>query len=178
MSEESLGNSGSDNKKEKIVINLDAAKIKAVSNTYSLYTSLEVDSDKQETQKSRVVSSGIRNKEVDSVKSLKPELQKPIRKLLSTVSKEQVRKLINPNEEQKSRLFNKKGSNTFGDLSEQEKAILMKKMDDWKVNEEIAEVNASVAITWVNSVGQPAPNQNSSTVANKKNINPNKINDK
>ena len=178
MSEESLGNSGSDNKKEKIIINLDAAKIKAVSNTYSLYTSLEVDSDKQEIQKPRVVSSGIRNKEVDSVKSLKPELQKPIRKLLSTVSKEQVRKLINPNEEQKGRLFNKKGSNTFGDLSEQEKSILMKKMDDWKVNEEIAEVNASVAISWINSVGQPSQNENSPTVANKKNINPNKINDK
>ena len=93
MSEESL-NSENGKKKEKIVINLDEAKIKAVSNTYSLYTSLEVDSTKQETpRESKVVS---RSKEVDSVKSLKPELQKPIRKLLSTVSKEQVKKLINP----------------------------------------------------------------------------------
>lgn len=171
MSEESL-NSENGKKKEKIVINLDEAKIKAVSNTYSLYTSLEVDSTKQETpRESKVVS---RSKEVDSVKSLKPELQKPIRKLLSTVSKEQVKKLINPTEEQKGRLFNKKGANTFGDLSEQEKAILMKKMDDWKVNEEIAEINASVAVSWINNVGQsPA-----STVSNTKNSNPNKLNDK
>ncbi len=172
MSEESL-NSENGKKKEKIVINLDEAKIKAVSNTYSLYTSLEVDSTKKETpRESKVVS---RSKEVDSVKSLKPELQKPIRKLLSTVSKEQVKKLINPTEEQKGRLFNKKGANTFGELSEQEKAILMKKMDDWKVNDEIAEVNASVAISWVNNVGQVSP----TTSASKPKINnANKLNDK
>lgn len=154
MSEESLDKSEQGKKKEKIVINLDEAKIKAVSNTYSLYTSLDVEAGVEPTKESKLLRS--KNKDVDSVKSLKPELQKPIRKLLSTVSKEQVKKLINPTEEQKSRLFNKKGANSFGDLSEQEKAILMKKMDDWKVNEEVAEINASVSVSWVNNVGQPS----------------------
>ena len=140
-------------KKEKVVINLDAEKIKAVSDTYSLYTSVEVEAGKQpEKPAVKKVS-----REVDSLKSLKPELQKPIRKILDSVSKEQVQKLINPNEEQKTRLFNKKGSNTFADLSEQEKSLLMKKMDSWKVNEEVAEINASVAVSWVNSVGKEPP---------------------
>lgn len=140
-------------KKEKVVINLDAEKIKAVSDTYSLYTSVEVEAGKQpEKPTVKKVS-----REVDSLKSLKPELQKPIRKILDSVSKEQVQKLINPNEEQKTRLFNKKGSNTFADLSEQEKSLLMKKMDSWKVNEEVAEINASVAVSWVNSVGKEPP---------------------
>lgn len=146
-------NKPEENKKEKIVINLDEAKMKAVSNTYSLYTSLEV--EEEVTKKESPVRSNIRGKEIDSVKSLKPELQKPIRKLLSTVSKEQVQKLMNPTEDQKQRLFNKKGSNTFGDLTDKEKTILMKKMDDWKVNEDTAEINASVSIAWVNNVGQP-----------------------
>ncbi|MFN8674623.1 MAG: hypothetical protein U0457_21390 [Candidatus Sericytochromatia bacterium] len=134
-------------KKEKLVINLDEEKIKAVSDTYSLYTSMEVEAGKKDDKVKKV------NRDVDSLKSLKPELQKPIRKILSSVPKDQVKKLINPNEEQKSRLFNKKGSNTFAALSEQEKAILMKKMDNWKVNEEVAEINASVAVSWVNNVG-------------------------
>ncbi|MEK7435059.1 MAG: hypothetical protein AABZ74_18155 [Cyanobacteriota bacterium] len=137
-------------KKEKLIINLDEEKIKAVSNTYSLYTSVEVEAGKKEDKVKKVT------RDVDSLKSMKPELQKPIRKILGSVSKDQVRKLMNPNEEQKSRLFNKKGSNTFASLSEQEKAILMKKMDSWKVNEEVAEINASVAISWVNNVGNEA----------------------
>lgn len=154
-------------KKEKIIINLDEAKIKAVSNTYSLYTSLDVEAGKEE--KTNITRANVKSKEVESVKSLKPELQKPIKQLLSTVSKEQVKKLINPTEEQKGRLFNKKGANSFGDLSEQEKAILMKKMDDWKVNEEVAEINASVAVSWVNNVGQSTdkPKKNNSK-SNKK----------
>ena len=151
---ESLDKSENVSKKEKIIINLDEAKIKAVSNTYSLYTSLDVEAGKEVKQESNITRANIRSKEVESVKSLKPELQKPIKKLLSTVSKEQVKKLINPTEEQKGRLFNKKGANTFVDLSEQEKSILMKKMDDWKVNEEVAEINAFVAVSWVNNVGQ------------------------
>ena len=35
-------------KKEKLIINLDEEKIKAVSNTYSLYTSVEVEAGKKE----------------------------------------------------------------------------------------------------------------------------------
>lgn len=146
-------NKSEDNKKEKIVINLDEAKMKAVSNTYSLYTSLEVEEEVMKKEGS--VRSNIKSKSTDSVKSLKPELQKPIRKLLNSVSKDQVKKLMNPTEDQKERLFNKKGANTFGDLSDKEKTILMKKMEDWKVNEDTAEINASVSIAWVNNVGQP-----------------------
>lgn len=142
-------------KKEKVVINLDAEKIKAVSDTYSLYTSVEVEAGKKPERQQPTVKKVTRD--VDSLKSLKPELQKPIRKILDSVSKEQVQKLINPNEEQKTRLFNKKGSNTFADLSEQEKSLLMKKMDSWKVNEEVAEINASVSVSWVNNVGKEQP---------------------
>jgi hypothetical protein len=166
---ESLDKSENVSKKEKIIINLDEAKIKAVSNTYSLYTSLDVEAGKEVKQESNITRANIRSKEVESVKSLKPELQKPIKKLLSTVSKEQVKKLINPTEEQKGRLFNKKGANTFGDLSEQEKSILMKKMDDWKVNEEVAEINASVAVSWVNNVGQQPSETNKKSSNNKTN---------
>ncbi|MBC7476237.1 MAG: hypothetical protein H7263_18280 [Candidatus Sericytochromatia bacterium] len=176
MSGEPLDNSKAD-KKEKIVINLDAEKIKSVSNTYSLYTSMEVEATEKTTHnvESKSFHSNIRNKDVESIKSLKPELQKPIKKLLSTVSKEQVQKLINPTEEQKGRLFNKKGSNTFSDLSEQEKAILMRKMDDWKVNEEIAEINATVAVSWINNVSSP---QTANPGTNKLNAsNTNKLND-
>ncbi len=175
MSGEPLDNSKAD-KKEKIVINLDAEKIKSVSNTYSLYTSMEVEGAAKSTNNGEAKSfhSNIRNKDVESIKSLKPELQKPIKKLLSTVSKEQVKKLINPTEEQKGRLFNKKGSNTFSDLSEQEKAILMRKMDDWKVNEEIAEINATVAVSWINNVNSPQPTNTGTNKLNTSKLNDNK----
>lgn len=45
----------------------------------------------------------------------------------------------------------------------------MKKMDDWKVNEEVAEINASVAVSWVNNVGQPTNENNNKSSNNKTN---------
>ena len=179
MSEESLNEKDPDkdkdpadkekNKKERVIINLNEEKLKQINSTYSLYADEsykveKLDAPKEERieptptleVKKKIIPPPMEEKkpkEVDSLKALKPELQKPIRSLLSSVSKEQIKKLTNPTEEQKQRLFNKKGSNTFGELSEHEKAILIKKMDEWKVNEEVAEINASVAISWINNVG-------------------------
>jgi Mg/Co/Ni transporter MgtE len=148
MSQDSLDK----DKKEKIVINLDEDKIKAVSDTYSLYTSTEVEAGKVETKRPAV------NRELSSMKSLKPELNNSLRNIMKTIPKEQVKKLVNPSEEQKGRLFNKQGANAFGSLSEEEKAILIKKMDGWKVEETIAEANATVAINWVNNVAKGESN--------------------
>lgn len=88
------------------------------------------------------------------MKSLKPELNNSLRNIMNTIPKDQVKKLVNPSEEQKGRLFNKQGANAFGSLSEEEKSILIKKMDGWKVEETIAEANATVAINWVNNVAK------------------------
>lgn len=178
-------------KKEKIVINLDQKKIQAVSDTYSLYasTDVEIGSDSKvkkvhldekhqdrkvasvETEKEEiklmypvddVPKKQPVNKDLTSVKSLKPELQKPLRNIMNSIPKDQIKKLVNPNEEQKNRLFTKQGANSFTSLSEQDKALLIKKMDSWKVEEEIAEVNASASIAWVNNVGGPAPQKKKS----------------
>ena len=61
------------------------------------------------------------------------------------------------------RLFSEKGSNTFGDLSDEDKTALMEKMDSWKVNEEVAEINASVSVSWLNSIAQQDKKKNKTT---------------
>jgi len=149
MSDENL------DKKEKIMIDLEDAS-KAVSDTYSLYTAYEVKKQpvpEEDIAPENIDTTATKPGKVDSIKSLKPELQKPIKKLLASVPKEQIKKLINPSLEQKSRLFNDKGgSNTFGNLSDKEKSALMEKMDSWKVNEEVAEINAAISVSWLNNV--------------------------
>jgi hypothetical protein len=153
------------NKEEKTIIDLGDAS-KAVSDTYNLYTSFEVKKQTaslQQTDADFGDTTTTAPGKVDSIKSLKPELQKPIKNLLTSIPKEQIMKLVNPTQEQKTRLISDKGNNTFGDLSEDEKAVLLEKMDSWKVNEEVAEINASVSVSWLNSFAPPDKKKNNST---------------
>lgn len=91
---------------------------------------------------------------------------------MNTIPKEQVKKLVNPSEEQKGRLFNKQGANAFGSLSEEEKAILIKKMDGWKVEENIAEANAAISLNWVNNVTKETKISDKNENLNKKTSKP------
>jgi hypothetical protein len=162
-------------KDEKKIIDLGETS-KAVSDTYNLYTSFEVKKQtaalpEQDLEADLGDTTTTPPGRVESIKSLKPELQKPIKNLLSAIPKEQIAKLVNPSQEQKARLFNDKGSNTFGDLSESDKTALMEKMDSWKVNEEVAEINASVSVSWLNSVAAPEKKKNNSGTGNLNNKN-------
>jgi hypothetical protein len=88
-------------------------------------------------------------KQITSIEELNPELKNTMKELFKTIPKEEVKQLLNEVHSQKEVLFDKENKSAFGKLNDKDQNILIEKMAEWNVPEELSNLNASVILSWL-----------------------------
>lgn len=91
---------------------------------------------------------------IKSIDELKPELKDNLKKALNKIPEEKINKLIKDMETQKDIIFSKDSSGAFGNLNTKEVNILMEKMNEWDLPDELSSINASVILSWLNKTSK------------------------
>jgi hypothetical protein len=89
--------------------------------------------------------------EIDSIENLNPNLQKNIKRLMNSVSKQEVSKLIEEIEKEKDKFLTDSGS-VLGKMSSTEKNTLERKLAENEVAKEVIEINLSAILAGLNKL--------------------------
>jgi hypothetical protein len=90
-------------------------------------------------------------KQITSFEELSPEIKKTMKDLIKSIPKEEVKQLLNEMQAKKEILFDKENKSAFGKLNEADQNILIEKMAEWEVPDELSNLNASVILSWLNN---------------------------
>lgn len=136
-----------DSKEVNISGKISDKQIKTVQETYDLYAEEKFEYKRKEGKD----SSKNEKYTIVPVSEFRPDLRQSLKKVTATVSKEKIARLANLTDEQKDVLFSDNAMGLSGGYSQEEKKVLKEKMDSWKPSQEIAEVNATIALAWINN---------------------------
>jgi hypothetical protein len=89
--------------------------------------------------------------EIDSIENLNPNLQKNIKRLMNSVTKQEVSKLIEEIEKEKDKFLTDSGS-VLGKMSSTEKNTLERKLAENEVAKEVIEINLSAILAGLNKL--------------------------
>jgi hypothetical protein len=89
--------------------------------------------------------------EIDSIENLNPNLQKNIKRLMNSVTKQEVSKLIEEIEREKDKFLTDSGS-VLGKMSSTEKNTLERKLAENEVAKEVIEINLSAILAGLNKL--------------------------
>jgi hypothetical protein len=89
--------------------------------------------------------------EIDSIENLNPNLQKNIKRLMNSVTKQEVNKLIEEIEKEKDKFLTDSGS-VLGKMSNTEKNTLERKLAENEVAKEVIEINLSAILAGLNKL--------------------------
>lgn len=114
--------------------------LKAVKETFELYTSESFVTPKKVKEE----------KKGESIKDLKPELQNLIHEAKVSAKKEIVDSLLNRDKELNKQIFETDDNS----LTKEQKSVIMKKIGKWESTKEINTANASVVANWMEKFGK------------------------
>lgn len=114
--------------------------LKAVKETFELYTSESFVTPKKSKEE----------KNGESIKDLKPELQSLIQEAKISAKKEIVDSLLNRDKELNKQIFETDDNS----LTKEQKSVIMKKIGKWESTKEINTANASVVANWMEKFGK------------------------
>jgi hypothetical protein len=117
------------------------------------------ESPKKEMKKSKFTTEKSENNaiikkiifEIDSIENLNPDLQRNIKRLMNSVTKQEVSKLIEEIEREKDK-FLTDNSSILGKMSNSEKNALERKLAENEVSREVTEINLSAIISGLNKL--------------------------
>lgn len=89
--------------------------------------------------------------DIESIENLNPDLQKNIKRLVNSVTKQEVNKLIDEIEKEKDKFLTKNNS-ILGKMSNTEKMALERKMAETEVSKEVTEVNLTAILSGLNNL--------------------------
>jgi hypothetical protein len=90
-------------------------------------------------------------KQINSIEELKPELKNTVKKLMTVIPEEKLAKLKKDMVTQREILFTREANSAFGKLNDKDQNIIMEKMAEWEVPEDLSNLNASVILSWMNN---------------------------
>ncbi|MFN8673563.1 MAG: hypothetical protein U0457_15940 [Candidatus Sericytochromatia bacterium] len=134
-------------------------QLKAIENTYSAYTDIEVItqdieySEVKEKSKPKIQVKNDHKKivfNISTIADLKPEVQDKIKRLSSIISEDKIRKLVKEIEHEKDLFTNEKG--VFGKLTENERITLEKKLEQLQVPDEINKANIAAIVSCIDNI--------------------------
>lgn len=114
--------------------------LKAVKETFELYTSESFAAPKKIKEE----------KNLESIKNLKPEMQTLIQEAKLSAKKEIVDSLLNRDKELNKQIF----ETDDNALTKEQKSTIMKKIGKWESTKEINTANASVVANWMEKFGK------------------------
>ena len=123
------------------------SQIKAIANTYDAYTDIHLKT-RESTDPIPKPKKIVFN--IESMADLKPEVQEKIRRLTSIISEDKVRRLLKEIETEKELFSGPKG--IFGKLTQTERQTLEKRLEEFKVPDEINRANIAAIVSCLDNI--------------------------
>ncbi len=89
-----------------------------------------------------------------TIDTLKPELQKSLKKSLDTETKDKVNKILKDMEKKGDKFFTKGENNVFGNITNSDKTLIAKKLAEMEVTKEVTEINVSAIVSCLNNINK------------------------
>ena len=166
MSDNNDLNEQQETAKIKISPKTDLESRKVIEETYNLYSTQKVEIQDEEYKKpvrkgtgplvtrkvtSELVEPKATYKEIESVNSFNPEIQKYIKQNMNSETKAKVDKLVQEMTKQEEDFFTS-DNGMLGNLKKSDKETVARKMEEMKVAREITEVNVSAIMSCIDNI--------------------------
>ena len=166
MSDNNNLNEQQETAKLKISPKTDLESRKVIEETYNLYSTQKVEIQDEEYKKpirkgtgplvtkkatSELVEPKPVYKDIESVNSFNPEIQKYIKQNMNSETKAKVDKLVQEMTKQEEDFFTR-DEGMLGNLKKSDKEVVAKKMEEMKVAREITEVNVSAIMSCIDNI--------------------------